>query len=257
MAFRGRIVLGIALVLTMIAPVGAGNNPDTTFTYQGRLRSGGLPANGTYNVSFSLWTASSGGTQVGPTINRPNLPVTNGVFSQQLDFGNPIITTGRLYLEIVVDAQTLSPRQELTNAFGSIHTRGVHVSAAGDVGIGTDAPMELLDVSGNALMRGDLDLDGSLKLNHGIGETEIRPIGNDAWLVNFATGKLILATTTNTAIASSRITVTNDGLVGIGNSVPSTKLHVLGGTDVTASGGGFLQMGPSNGLNVGLDDNEI
>lgn len=48
-----------------------------------------------------------------------------------------------------------------------------------------------------------------------------------------------------------------DGHVGIGTISPEVRLHVVGGTDVNAAGGGFLQLGASNALNLALDDNEI
>jgi len=38
----------------------------TTFTYQGKLNNGGTPANGTYDLQFTLWDATSGGTQQPP-----------------------------------------------------------------------------------------------------------------------------------------------------------------------------------------------
>ncbi len=47
------------------------------------------------------------------------------------------------------------------------------------------------------------------------------------------------------------------GNVGIGTSTPDTKLHVGTGTEVTGSGGGYLQLGLSTAANLGLDANEI
>ena len=49
----------------------------------------------------------------------------------------------------------------------------------------------------------------------------------------------------------------DDGRVGIGTSSPQAKVHITDGADVTASGGGELILGPTSGLNMGLDGNEI
>src|SRR5436305_6809448 len=59
----------LALSATMDPrPVGPSSPLTATgsgFTYQGRLTSGGSPANGQYDVVFSLYDATSGGSQVG------------------------------------------------------------------------------------------------------------------------------------------------------------------------------------------------
>lgn len=48
------------------------------------------------------------------------------------------------------------------------------------------------------------------------------------------------------------------GYVGIGSSiVPSTKLHVFGGTDAAPGSGGYIVAGATDSTNVVIDDNEI
>jgi hypothetical protein len=41
--------------------------------------------------------------------------------------------------------------------------------------------------------------------------------------------------------------------VGIGTTTPAVKLHIVGGTEATLGGGGFLQLGVSSGDNIALD----
>ena len=53
-----------------------------------------------------------------------------------------------------------------------------------------------------------------------------------------------------------RLTTSGDR-VGIGESSPNVKLHVRGGTDVSPSRGGFIQLGSSRGKNIAIDQNEI
>jgi hypothetical protein len=91
----------------------------TVFTYQGFLKVSGNPANANYDFQFSLWTAASGGSQVGSTLTLTSVPVQNGLFTVSLDFGNVWDGSDR-YLQIAVrpagsgSYTTLSPRVKIT-----------------------------------------------------------------------------------------------------------------------------------------------
>ena len=98
----------------------------TSFTYQGRLMDGGTPANGTYEIQFTLWDATAGGTQqpqpAPVIITRTNVQVSAGAFTvQPLDFGAVAFPGADRYLEISVRRTavdpftTLSPRQQITS----------------------------------------------------------------------------------------------------------------------------------------------
>ena len=61
----------------------------TAFTYQGRLETGGVPANGVYDFKFSLFDDGPVGVpdvQIGSTLDVPNVSVANGLFTVTLDF---------------------------------------------------------------------------------------------------------------------------------------------------------------------------
>ncbi|RME44904.1 MAG: hypothetical protein D6791_12080 [Chloroflexi bacterium] len=92
----------------------------TAFTYQGRLTSGGAPANGSYDFEFRLYDAETRGRQMGNTVAIDNVVVTDGLFSVVLDFGAAVFTGEARYLEIGVRPgnsasayTTLTPRQAL------------------------------------------------------------------------------------------------------------------------------------------------
>ncbi len=92
----------------------------TAFTYQGRLNTGTNPATGPYDLTFSLFAASSGGaTYAGPVTNTA-VGVTNGLFTTMIDFGPGVFTGGSNWLSIGVRTNggttftTLTPRQQLT-----------------------------------------------------------------------------------------------------------------------------------------------
>ena len=90
----------------------------TAFTYQGFLRQGGTPVNANHDFQFSLWTAASGGTQVGSTQTRTNVSVQNGLFTVTLDFGAVWDGSDR-FLQIAVrpagsgSYTTLTPRVKI------------------------------------------------------------------------------------------------------------------------------------------------
>jgi hypothetical protein len=93
----------------------------TAFTYQGRLVDSSNPANGTFDFRFILYDTEVGGAQVGPTLTKDDLVVTDGLFTVLLDFGD-VFGASALWLEIAVrpgsstgSYTTLSPRQELTS----------------------------------------------------------------------------------------------------------------------------------------------
>lgn len=102
----------------------------TAFTYQGGLNAGGVPANGSFDVTFTLYTSSGGVTPVaGPVTNVATL-VSNGLFSTMVDFGAGSFTGTSNWLELGVRTNgggafsTLAPRQQLTPMPYSILTEG-------------------------------------------------------------------------------------------------------------------------------------
>lgn len=85
-------------------PAAAQGPLDNTFTFQGRLRlTGSTYVTGqACDFRFSLWDVPSGGATVGiPLLDRPNIPVQDGYFSVDLDFG-PVFDGNQRYLQIEV-----------------------------------------------------------------------------------------------------------------------------------------------------------
>ena len=116
-----------SLAACLFALVCVGNHPfsvaraqGTAFTYQGRLNSGGLPANGLYHYQFKLYAYPLGNTQVGSGYLTNAIPVTNGLFVTTIDFGAGIFIGGTNWLEIEVRTNgatsytLLSPLQGVT-----------------------------------------------------------------------------------------------------------------------------------------------
>lgn len=110
-------------VLSFVAVVWVGGvaavaAPGSSFTYQGRLQFGGVPANGSFGLGFTLYDALSGGTKISATQAVAGVQVTNGLFSVVLNAGGEmganVFDGGPRFIEITVNGTTLSPRQPVT-----------------------------------------------------------------------------------------------------------------------------------------------
>jgi hypothetical protein len=91
----------------------------TAFTYQGVLSTTNGPSNGLFDLTFGIFSVSSGGSQVGGTLTTPAVGITNGTFWVVLDFGPGIFTGPARWLELSVRTNgggafaTLTPRQPI------------------------------------------------------------------------------------------------------------------------------------------------
>lgn len=130
----------------------------TAFTYQGQLKSNGAPASGLFDIRFSLFSAVTGGTQVGATQCINNVAVTDGLFTTTLDFGQQFATPSPIFLQVEARADTglactagagytaLLPRQALNAAPLANHAKSAFALDAAD---GSPANAVLVDNGGN------------------------------------------------------------------------------------------------------------
>jgi hypothetical protein len=129
MAFITIVLLVAVTMLFLVGSIAAGppsQDPGTAggislagtvaskISYQGRLTdAGGNPLDGSYNLVFQLWDDATAGSQVGSDIVRNSVPVSNGLFTVELDVPQDAFNGQGLWLQVSVSGQTLSPRQEL------------------------------------------------------------------------------------------------------------------------------------------------
>jgi trimeric autotransporter adhesin len=105
----------------------------TAFSYHGRLDVNGTPVEGTYDLTFALFSSSSGGTAVGSSLTNSSLSITGGLVEATLDFG-PVFDGTRYWLEIGVRTNggsvftVLSPRQELKPGPYAIFAEGANAT---------------------------------------------------------------------------------------------------------------------------------
>lgn len=117
------LVLGIVGALPVRSQSGSPVQPaniqsliDETIGYQGYLTDDdGNPLSDTYTMRFELYRESSGGAPVFESGDL-NVPVSNGLFDIGLDVPQDVFNGDSLWLAIIVDGETLSPRQQIRPA---------------------------------------------------------------------------------------------------------------------------------------------
>lgn len=109
-------VAGVLCVAT--SPAQAQSTPPSMLAFHGKLAAEDGPVDGTINVQFELFDSASGGTSVW-TEAHDALEIKAGAFSAVLGQSTPIttslVTASRLYLEITVNGETLSPRMAIVS----------------------------------------------------------------------------------------------------------------------------------------------
>jgi hypothetical protein len=73
-----------------------------TFSYHGSLQDSGKPAEGSYDLELTLYTAASGGKAIGGPLLLHGVPVSAGSFSTQADFGPLSNIAGTPWLAVKV-----------------------------------------------------------------------------------------------------------------------------------------------------------
>jgi len=93
----------------------------TAFTYQGQIKQGGAPVNGSCDFRFQLWDALSGGSAASGLVEKLGVQVSGGLFTAEVDFGGAAFTGAARWLKIAVRCPAgggayvpLSGRQALT-----------------------------------------------------------------------------------------------------------------------------------------------
>jgi hypothetical protein len=108
------MALALLVLCTLNSRLSTAQAQGTAFTYSGQLDSSGAPApNGLYDFQFVLSNAPSGGNQVGSTVTRLAVPVTNGLFTTNIDFGAGMFTGPSYWLAISVRSNGVPPYTQL------------------------------------------------------------------------------------------------------------------------------------------------
>ena len=195
-------VLAVTLSLLLSCQVFA---QGSAFTYQGNLNNNNVPGNGNFDFEFKLFDLLNTGFQQGATVQKLNVPVTNGNFTVTLDFGAAVFSGAPRFLEISVRTAgggaftVLTPRQPITAtpyAIKSATATAADGLSAACVGCVTGTQIQ----AGGAYINNTTTQQAGANFNIG---------GNGA------VGGNLIAT----------------GNVGVGTSTPGFKMHVQGSAD--------------------------
>ena len=156
----------------------------------------------------------------------------------------PLGTLAAPSISFTGDANTgvYSPGAD-TLAFVTAGQNRLHITSGGLLGLGTSAPSELLTVNGTtpaALIRTS-SATGNAQVKFNADDTNYAGVG----LENTS----LVLRCSNSSTPTSRVTITNGGLVGIGTTAPSQLLEIKGANarlavnSTTVADGGILLQG--------------
>lgn len=174
--------LACAILVVLTALPALAQQP---ITYQGQLRQSGSPFTGLADMQFRLFDSLSGGSPVGATLARVDVPVEDGLFQVELDFVAGSFGPSPRWLEIVVEGVALSPRQKVQAA-----------------------PMAMFALAGNEGPQGPAGPAGP--------EGPEGPPGDSHWILNgTATAYLDGPVGVGTATPAAALDVRNDSSIAV------------------------------------------
>lgn len=153
--------------------------------FQGKLLdTNNVPRNGSYGMTFRVWDAPSGGTEIW-TETQGSVSVTNGVFSVQLGASSPlsasVFDSATRYLEVEIGGETASTRQRFATSPYAFRANVADDLVAGDTNyIQNTATLQ----SGSTFYVSSGTIDGQLR----VGGTIIAGSGNH--LITTSAGQL-------------------------------------------------------------------
>jgi hypothetical protein len=213
----------------------------TGFTYQGQLKTQGIPLDGDVDLLFSLFDAESGGMPL-DELTVANVLVANGLFTAEPDFGSSLFDGRALWVEIAVRYPhdptdtapfvTLSPRQAVTATPYALQTRGLFVDDDGEIGIGTTSPSSALHVEDNGLHA--IYANNAYRLGHGI-----------HGLASSSTGR-------NYGVYGESMSDEGYGIHGRASAETGNASGVYGYSNSPTGRGVYGFVGPTGGVNYGV-----
>lgn len=259
MPFSARFAFAFFLVAAM--PIFA-SAQSTAFSYQATLLEAGEPVDGLADFQIWLYDAEVNGSALG-IFGAPAQDVVAGLVSIDLDYGAAVFDGSDRWLEVRVRRPAgtgtyviLSPRQRIGATPYALQTRGIHVDANENVGIGTTAPVAPLEVVGTTLA------DSFSVVNPNSSGASVNLNWHDD-VARIRYGGSGTGSTNGFAIQgqgdSVKMRVFNNGALGVGTAVPgsvigNSKLDVAGGHVAVNSNFGFFSYHSSGGgVGAGLD----
>jgi hypothetical protein len=231
------VMVGVVLLFSPASIFAQNFNKE--INYQGKLadNNGSTVADGDYDITFRLYDASTGGTQLWDEVRSssggdgPAVSVSNGLFSVRLgryDNLDSVDFNQGLWLSIEVEGDgEMTPRKKLTTVPSAFEAQNAQ---------------ELGGVASSSFFRSDQ----ADKQEANSSQTMMEVVQNGVGDVFKAMG------------AAVGLVVKQDGDVGVGTTTPSDQLTVDGNTtitkDLTVDGGDIVSSG---NLDIGDNNNEV
>ena len=237
----------ITLLISAIFQL-AVNAQTTTFTYQGRLSDSSMQANGTYDLSFAVYDAPTGGSQIGTAITRPAVNVSNGVFTVQLDFGANAFPGADRYLQIAVkrpsdtDYTVLIPRQQVTSTPYSIRA----LNATNAANLGGTAANQFVQTTDSRLTDARTPIAGSANYIQNTTTTQTSAnfnISGSGTAGGTLSGNAVNSATAFTNGGNGKLRIDSAGNILVGRLRPNAS----GGGEPTVGGSGNTYLGTGTG----------
>jgi hypothetical protein len=242
-------VLLLASTAFTFIPSEAGAAVPQLINFQGLLKDGsGNPvADGSYSVTFTIYDAASGGSNLWTEIQ--SVSTSGGLFAVLLGAINPIPDSAfkgaDRWLGIAVSPDPEMPRQRLVSVGYAYRVNSVDsalgghltgdVTVSGNVGIGTALPNERLEISGNLRLPPTTATDGIIK------------VGADRFIHNYGG---------NTFVGKNAGNLTMIGLgntgIGLGTLLTNTT-----GSRNTAIGSAALDLNTTGNDNTAIGFNAL
>ena len=216
------------------------------FTYQGLLADNGVPANGSYDFEFALFTAAAGGTAV-QTITQGDVSIAGGLVNTVLDFGASTWNGQVKWVEVRVRPGTstgaytvLAPRQALT---GAPYALGLPMPFQRDVHSGNAPAVQIQQLDTGTAIKGVLPGSSNPAI-YGVAPAGIGVQGDSN------TGKgLVGISSSDTGVYGLGATgVSGESVVGAGVLGISSGFDGVHGETTTAAFAGIAGIGNHYGV---------
>jgi len=240
----------VCLLSTLNSQLSTAFSQGTAFTYQGRLNNNGSPANGSYDIAFSLFNTSLAGSPIEGTVTNTAVAVTNGLFTTLVDFGNTYTGTSN-WLQIAVSTNganafsPLTPRQQLTPVPYAIFAAGAATAvnavtatsattAATVTGNITDTQLSanIPRLNGNNSFTGPNTFSGTVTAANGNNVINGTFTGGGSGLTNLNASQLVTGVVSNSVLPGFQGNANAIG-GGVGNAINGLESAILGGLNNT------------------------
>ncbi|RCK72114.1 MAG: hypothetical protein ANABAC_2095 [Anaerolineae bacterium] len=103
---------------------------DNKISFQGVLKEGGNPVNGSRDMIFRLYSDAACTTQLGSDITKENVPISNGVFSVDLDVSLAHFNGQAIWIQVEIDGTKMACQEILPAPYALSLIPGARITDA-------------------------------------------------------------------------------------------------------------------------------